>query len=188
MAEFVMDVNINAPDLCKSIDHLAEAIMELAASSDGAVVEADQKEPKKSRKTKTKAKAEKETPTSAPEPAAANGAQIQQGQVMPAPEATAGAVATQATAATEQIPAPTPAPTPAQAPVPAPAPVQSQPTKEQMLQKVASAGSWVMDNKGIEKLSGVLNKYGLQSITEPNAEQYYSQILSDLYLLGAPIL
>lgn len=215
-----INININAPDLCKSLDALAAAIavsktapaeLRNAEPVKEAAEPAEAPEEKKSSKKprgKKEAKAEPAAPVSAPVPQAA---QVQpQAAPIPAPVQVPYQAQPQYTApAPQQVMPQYQAPQAAQvqpqaAPIPAPAqaPVQQQPiatpapaaqaapvqTAADVTDKLMNAAAFIMDHQGIDKLNGILTKYGIVALSEAKAKPLYPQILQELYALGAPVV
>ena len=153
---FEINVTVNAPEL-------AEALNNLAAALKGA-----KPEPAASKA----GKADKPAP-------------VPPADYMP-PADTAPAPATPAPAVT---PAPAPAPAPVQAPVtpaPAPAPVPVAPAPTYNRDQIMTAGAALIDAGKINELMGLLNSFGVQSVTQLKQDQL-GAFATELRKLGAQI-
>lgn len=116
-----------------------------------------------------------------PEPAAP----IPPADYMP-PADTAPAPATPAPAVT---PAPATAPAPVQAPVtpaPAPAPVPVAPAPTYNRDQIMTAGAALIDAGKINELTGLLNSFGVQAVTQLKQDQL-GAFATELRKLGAQI-
>ena len=89
------------------------------------------------------------------------------------------------------VPAPQPVPTaaPMPTPTPAPQPVQAAPEPQQKaitIDMLAAAGAPLVDQGKMQQLMALLNKYGVQAITQLTPDKY-DAFAADLRAIGAQI-
>ena len=86
-------------------------------------------------------------------------------------------------------PVPKPQPVPTAAPTPAPQPVQAAPEPQQKtitIDMLAAAGAPLVDQGKMQQLMALLNKYGVQAITQLTPDKY-DAFAADLRAIGAQI-
>lgn len=86
-------------------------------------------------------------------------------------------------------PQPVPTATPMPTPTPAPQPVQAAPEpqqKEITIDMLAAAGAPLVDQGKMQQLMALLNKYGVQAITQLTPDKY-DAFAADLRAIGAQI-
>lgn len=86
-------------------------------------------------------------------------------------------------------PQPVPTATPMPTPTPAPQPVQAAPEPQQKaitIDMLAAAGAPLVDHGKMQQLMALLNKYGVQAITQLTPDKY-DAFAADLRAIGAQI-
>ena len=89
----------------------------------------------------------------------------------------------------QAAPQPVPTATPMPTPTPAPQPVQAAPEPQQKaitIDMLAAAGAPLVDQGKMQQLMALLNKYGVQAITQLTPDKY-DTFAADLRAIGAQI-